>query len=211
VPARRGDDQLDELQQAGDEEDEGEDGEAEEEGDRDLPEDVPVEDLGHQGRLADGPGTDNSATRTRAGARRPLVVYGANPVRELLRSPAPVARVCLGSGAYAAELAAAAAGRGIAVETVDRATLDRLAGSPHHQGAVAVGAPFRYASLEAVVAPPSASALVLDGVQDPRNLGAILRTARAFGVGGWSCRATGASASPRSSSLRPPASCSISR
>jgi 23S rRNA (guanosine2251-2'-O)-methyltransferase len=114
----------------------------------------------------------------------PLVVYGANPVRELLRSAAPVARLCLGSGAYAAELAAAAARRGIAVETADRATLDRLAGSPHHQGAVAVGAPFRYASLEALVAPPRASALVLDGVQDPRNLGAILRTARAFGVGG---------------------------
>lgn len=114
----------------------------------------------------------------------PLVVYGANPVRELLRSAAPVARLCLGSGPYAAELAAAAARRGVTVETADRATLERLAGSPHHQGAVAVGAPFRYAPLEALVAPPCASALVLDGVQDPRNLGAILRTARAFGVGG---------------------------
>jgi 23S rRNA (guanosine2251-2'-O)-methyltransferase len=114
----------------------------------------------------------------------PLVVYGANPVRELLRSTAPVLRLSLGSGPHVAELAAVAARRGIAVETSDRATLDRLAGSPHHQGAVAVGAPFRYASLETLVAPRCATALVLDGVQDPRNLGAILRTARAFGVGG---------------------------
>lgn len=114
----------------------------------------------------------------------PLVVYGANPVRELLRSAAPVARLCLASGAHATELAAAAASRGITVDTADRATLDRLAGSPHHQGAVAVGAPFQYASLDALVLPSCSSALVLDGVQDPRNLGAILRTARAFGVGG---------------------------
>src|SRR5690242_18556716 len=81
----------------------------------------------------------------------PLVVYGANPVRELLRSAAPVARLCLASGAHATELAAAAASRGITVDTADRATLDRLAGSPHHQGAVAVGAPFQYASLDALV------------------------------------------------------------
>jgi 23S rRNA (guanosine2251-2'-O)-methyltransferase len=66
---------------------------------------------------------------------------------------------------------------------VERAMLDRLAGTPHHQGAVAVARPFPYRALEELLGGSLASALVLDGVQDPRNLGAILRTARATGVG----------------------------
>src|SRR5262249_28961589 len=74
--------------------------------------------------------------------------------------------------------------RGVRIETADRRTLDRLAGSPHHQGVVAVAAPFRYAPLDRLLAPNRESALLLDGVQDPRNLGAILRPARGFGVGG---------------------------
>jgi 23S rRNA (guanosine2251-2'-O)-methyltransferase len=68
------------------------------------------------------------------------------------------------------------------VEEADRATLDRLAGHPHHQGAVAVAEPYRYAALETLAG--GAGVLVLDSVQDPRNLGAILRTARAAGVAG---------------------------
>jgi 23S rRNA (guanosine2251-2'-O)-methyltransferase len=121
---------------------------------------------------------------TRSGAEAPLVVYGANAVLELLRSGEPVDRVCLGRGPRAAELSAAALARGVRVEAVDRPALDRLAGSPHHQGAVAVAPPFAYAPLERLLAPRCPSALVLDGIQDPRNLGAILRTARALGVGG---------------------------
>jgi len=121
---------------------------------------------------------------TRSGAEAPLVVYGANAVLELLRSGEPVDRVCLGRGPRAAELSAAALARGVRVEAADRPALDRLAGSPHHQGAVAVAPPFAYAPLERLLAPRCPNALVLDGLQDPRNLGAILRTARALGVGG---------------------------
>src|SRR3989449_5849258 len=123
---------------------------------------------------------------TRSGAEAPLVVYGANAVLELLRSGEPVDRVCLGRGPRAAELSAAALARGARVESADHPALDRLAGSPHHQGAVAVAPPFAYAPLERLLAPRCPSALVLDGLQDPRNLGAILRTARALGVGGRS-------------------------
>ena len=113
----------------------------------------------------------------------PLVVYGTNAVRELLRSDVRVTRVYVGRGAGGAALDAEARSRGVAVEAADRARLDRLAGSPHHQGVVAVGPPFAYEPLERVLAPACKSALLLDGVQDPRNLGAILRTARAVGVG----------------------------
>jgi 23S rRNA (guanosine2251-2'-O)-methyltransferase len=126
-----------------------------------------------------------TARRARAhGAPTPLIVYGANPVRELLQSGSAVNRVWLGPGADGDPLAVAAEARGIPVERVERAALDRVAGSPHHQGAVASAPPFRYVPLESLLAPECRLALVLDGVQDPRNLGAILRTARAFGVRG---------------------------
>jgi 23S rRNA (guanosine2251-2'-O)-methyltransferase len=82
------------------------------------------------------------------------------------------------------EVEDAARRRAVAVERADRAALDRRAGSPHHQGAVAVAPPYRYASLDRLLDPLCPSALVLDGIQDPRNLGAILRAARAAGVGG---------------------------
>jgi 23S rRNA (guanosine2251-2'-O)-methyltransferase len=112
------------------------------------------------------------------------VVYGANAVAELLRSGDPIVRLSLGPGPREEELAALARERGVRVDPATRADLDRAAGSPHHQGAVAVAPPFRYAPLERLLAPTCRSALVLDGVQDPRNLGGILRTARALGTGG---------------------------
>jgi 23S rRNA (guanosine2251-2'-O)-methyltransferase len=114
----------------------------------------------------------------------PLVVYGANAVLELLRSGEPIVRLCVGPGPRQEELTAAARRRGVRIDAGERGSLERLARSPHHQGAVAITPPFRYASLEQLLEPGVASALVLDGVQDPRNLGAILRTARAAGVGG---------------------------
>ena len=62
-----------------------------------------------------------------------------------------------------------------------RAALDRLAGSSAHQGVVAVGAAQHYADLEQ--AARSQLVVVLDGVEDPHNLGAIIRTAHAAGAG----------------------------
>src|SRR5207248_1089664 len=99
---------------------------------------------------------------TRSGAEAPLVVYGANAVLELLRSGEPVDRVCLGRGPRAGELSAAALARGVRVESADHPALDRLAGSPHHQGAVAVAPPFAYAPLERLE-PPARPALVAGG------------------------------------------------
>ena len=113
-----------------------------------------------------------------------LLVQGANAVAELLRSGEPVTRLQLQrNGPRAQELAGLAQSRGITPLFVDRAELDRLAGTPHHQGALASARPFPYRPLDDLLEGSLGSALVLDGVQDPRNLGAILRTARATGVG----------------------------
>jgi 23S rRNA (guanosine2251-2'-O)-methyltransferase len=114
----------------------------------------------------------------------PLVVYGVNSVLELLRSPAPISRLWTAHCPRERELAAAAADRGVALVPSERATLEHLARTPHHQGVVAETPPFRYVPLEQLLVPGCASALVLDGIQDPRNLGAIIRTARALGIGG---------------------------
>jgi 23S rRNA (guanosine2251-2'-O)-methyltransferase len=112
-----------------------------------------------------------------------LVVYGVNAVTGLLRAGAPIERCALAGGRGTETLLAEARRRGVRCDEVDRATLDRLAGTPHHQGAVAFAAPYRYADLE-TVRDRGGGVLVLDSIQDPRNLGAILRTARAAGVGG---------------------------
>jgi len=75
-----------------------------------------------------------------------------------------------------------ARGAGTPVRFEDRPALDRLAGVKSHQGIVALGSEKQYAELEDV-APRSALIVVLDGVEDPHNLGAIIRTAHAAGAG----------------------------
>jgi len=70
----------------------------------------------------------------------------------------------------------------IAVRFEPRPALDRLAGTSAHQGVVAMGAAKKYAGLDDVAA--SDLIVVLDGVEDPHNLGAIIRTAHAAGAGG---------------------------
>jgi 23S rRNA (guanosine2251-2'-O)-methyltransferase len=112
----------------------------------------------------------------------PLVVYGQNAVLGLLRSPARVDRLMVLAGQRLPAIAAAAQARGVAMQTVDRTALERAARGTGHQGVVALAPPFRYGTLDDLA--DAKSALVLDGVQDPRNLGALLRSARAAGVGG---------------------------
>jgi 23S rRNA (guanosine2251-2'-O)-methyltransferase len=112
-----------------------------------------------------------------------LVVYGLNAVAGLLAGDAPVDRVLLAGGRTTEPLVTLARRRGVRCEQTDRASVERLAGTPHHQGAVAVTPAFRYADLATVVS-TGRGLLLLDSIQDPRNLGAILRTARAAGIGG---------------------------
>jgi len=71
--------------------------------------------------------------------------------------------------------------RGIVVRFEPREALDRVANGAAHQGVVAVGAAHSYASYPAVLAGAELIVL-LDGVEDPHNLGAILRTAHAAGA-----------------------------
>ncbi len=74
-------------------------------------------------------------------------------------------------------------GRGVRLEEVSEAELDRLADTDHPQGIVAVIRP-RPWSLDQIPTPPGAVVLVLDTVQDPGNVGTMLRTALGLGAAG---------------------------
>jgi len=122
------------------------------------------------------------------------VVYGAGPVRELVsRRPAAVRAVWVDpkradrtTSDPIAAIVVAARAAGVRVEDRDRKTLDQAAGpDARHQGVIAWLGAFAYAELSALV-PASGPALLLalDGVEDPRNLGAILRSAYLLGADG---------------------------
>ncbi|MCR3747479.1 23S rRNA (guanosine(2251)-2'-O)-methyltransferase RlmB [Lentzea californiensis] len=120
-------------------------------------------------------------------------VAGRNPVVECLRAgtPATALYVALGIDAddRVAEAVRLAAERGISVLEVSRGELDRITGGAMHQGLGLQVPPFEYATPDELLeraqhssAPPLLVAL--DGVTDPRNLGAVVRSAAAFGAQG---------------------------
>lgn len=121
-------------------------------------------------------------------------VYGAGPVRELLaRRPKAIRAIWVdpqragrSTSDPVAAIVTAARAAGIAVEDRDRHALDRAAGDQaRHQGVVAWVGAFAYVGLDDLVTPGEPALLVaLDGVEDPRNLGAILRSAYLLGAGG---------------------------
>jgi len=117
-----------------------------------------------------------------------LLIYGINPVAEALGAGrVRVLRVAERAGGRAAELAAAAARAGVEVRRVTAAELDRAAGGGRaHQGVAADVVERAHVSVEDLVIGASGAPLivVLDGIEDPHNLGAILRTVDAVGGDG---------------------------
>ena len=117
-----------------------------------------------------------------------MVIYGFNPVLEALRA-GRVRRLRVGprGDRRVDEAIALARAADVPVERVDGQALDRVARGGVHQGIVAELAPLEDYSLQAIVAAAAPAApliVVLDGVEDPHNLGAIIRTADAAGVHG---------------------------
>ncbi|HZJ66262.1 MAG TPA: TrmH family RNA methyltransferase, partial [Kofleriaceae bacterium] len=122
------------------------------------------------------------------------VVYGAGPVRELIaRRPGAVRAVWVDpqragrtTSDPVAAIVVAARAAAIRVEDRDRRALDLAAGpEARHQGVIAWLGAFEYADIDAMI-PEAGPALLLalDGVEDPRNLGAILRSAYLLGAHG---------------------------
>jgi 23S rRNA (guanosine2251-2'-O)-methyltransferase len=117
-----------------------------------------------------------------------VIIFGINPVLEALRS-GRVRRLRIGprGDRRIDEVLAAARQHGVAVERADLQTIERAARGGVHQGVVAeIESPRDYdvADLVAAAAPAQPLIVVLDGVEDPQNVGAILRTADAAGCHG---------------------------
>ena len=123
-------------------------------------------------------------TQNRGGppTARDLWLHGRHAVAAALANRARTVRRLLQT--EAGEAAAAARRRGIPVETVERRLLDRRFGTGAvHQGVALHCDPLPPPDLDAIAAAPGpARLLLLDRVSDPRNVGAALRSAEAFGV-----------------------------
>jgi len=119
-------------------------------------------------------------------------VFGRHAVVEALQTPDRVNRVFIQegtSGRDAAKVIELAREKGIQVQTVPKTKIEDLVGNAVHQGLVASIAAYEYADLEDVFKKAEEKGedpfiVILDGVEDPHNLGSILRTADATGVHG---------------------------
>jgi 23S rRNA (guanosine2251-2'-O)-methyltransferase len=115
------------------------------------------------------------------------VVFGVEPVRELLAAAPGIVRILylrVGEERRFAEEAERVRQAGGRVARVGESELSRLAGSTARaQGILALVSEYRYESFERVLEEKPDPLLLVDGVTDPRNLGALLRSAEGAGVG----------------------------
>jgi len=122
------------------------------------------------------------------------IIYGVNPIIEALRAEHHPDEITIAEGVRddrLRELIELARQRGIPINRARRTELDREVGNTHHQGVTARMAAPKYADADDLVesivegaGPQPPLILVLDGIEDPRNLGAILRTAECAGAAG---------------------------
>jgi 23S rRNA (guanosine2251-2'-O)-methyltransferase len=108
-----------------------------------------------------------------------MVVYGRNPVREAVAGPRQVMRLWATGPAAREDWLAA-----LRPEIVIDHDLEELCGSRDHQGVCGEVEPFRYADASKLLAAEDALVVALDEVQDPRNLGAVIRVAECAGATG---------------------------
>jgi 23S rRNA (guanosine2251-2'-O)-methyltransferase len=131
----------------------------------------------------------------RSSSTNSQILYGVNPVIEALRADRRPQQITIAEGSRderLRELIELARLNAVPVNYTARSNLDREAGNSHHQGVIARIAASQYADaddlLESIGARVGTESeplvLVLDGIEDPRNLGAIVRTAECAGASG---------------------------
>jgi 23S rRNA (guanosine2251-2'-O)-methyltransferase len=119
------------------------------------------------------------------------IIYGLNAVREALRGKRQASELFLAGqpdDRRLAKLVELARERGVPIRQRQKHDLTRLCASDHHQGVALRVEPFPYANLDDILAAAADDAdavlLVLDSIQDPANLGALVRSAACAGVRG---------------------------
>jgi 23S rRNA (guanosine2251-2'-O)-methyltransferase len=126
-------------------------------------------------------------------ARHEQVIFGIHPVMEAIGGDEPaIRRIIIAEGRHdkaVRELMERAKEKHIPCQFQSRIDLERMAGGQSHQGIVAVCRRFSYAGLAEVIGNrhpvfDNDVIMLLDGIQDPRNLGSLIRTAHCLGVNG---------------------------
>jgi 23S rRNA (guanosine2251-2'-O)-methyltransferase len=109
-----------------------------------------------------------------------VIVYGRNPVREAIRGPRAVTRIWATKNAIREPWLSFRGAPPSIAATADE--IERLCGSPEHQGICAEVSPYRYVDADELLSTPDPLIVALDQIQDPQNLGAICRTAECAGA-----------------------------
>ncbi|MCO4329139.1 23S rRNA (guanosine(2251)-2'-O)-methyltransferase RlmB [Staphylococcus hyicus] len=119
------------------------------------------------------------------------VIVGRHAVREAIQTGHTINKVLIQEGVkkqQIEDILNSAKSQKLVVQTVPKSKLDQIANAPH-QGVAAYVAPYEYEALDAFLAKQAqkeglSTVIILDGLEDPHNLGSILRTADATGVDG---------------------------
>lgn len=118
-------------------------------------------------------------------------IEGRNPVTELLKSDRDIDKILIAKDSTGSitKIRAMASERNIPVQVVERSKLNEICENTTHQGVVAIAAAHNYSTLEDILELAETRGekpfvVILDGITDPHNLGAILRTANAAGAHG---------------------------
>ena len=112
------------------------------------------------------------------------ILFGRNPAVEALKGERTIEKVILQDGATGSvgKIISLAKERGVRIEYRARQDLDKLAGGKNHQGVVVFTSSYEYKELEDLL--DGELLILLDGIEDPHNLGAIMRTAECAGATG---------------------------
>ena len=119
-------------------------------------------------------------------------IEGRNSVIELLESGRDINRILVAKGEKHGsihKIIAMAKERKILINEIDRNKLNQMAQTPNHQGVIAIVPPFDYCEVEEILEVTKQKnenpfILLLDGIEDPHNLGSIIRTAETAGIHG---------------------------
>ncbi|MCX4362908.1 MAG: 23S rRNA (guanosine(2251)-2'-O)-methyltransferase RlmB [Clostridia bacterium] len=117
-------------------------------------------------------------------------IEGKNPVKEALDSNTEISKICVSKTARDLQsIIDEARKKNIRIDFVDKSYLDRISQSGRHQGVVAVSKDFQYCSIEDILQFAKSKGenlflLILDGIEDPHNLGSIIRVAECSGAHG---------------------------